>query len=182
MILSPTINTMTPASIVDHLRTHMGEAILDAHPDDKHPRVHVDAQNWRALAERLFRDPSLSFDWLACLTGVDYVGTDELAVVYDFWSTALDHRFAVKVFCARTNPIVPTVCDLWKTANWHEREAYDLLGITFVGHPDMRRILCADDWVGHPLRKDYVFPQEYGGIPATPELTWQKKAPSLGSE
>jgi len=63
-------------------------------------------------------------------------------------------------------PQVPTVSHVWRTAEWHEREVYDLSGIEFVGHPDMRRILCPEDWVGHPLRKDYQMPEEYHGIRA----------------
>ena len=112
------------------------------------------------------RDPSLQFDWLACLSGVDYPADKRLAVVYDLWSYDLRHSFAAKVFCSRENPHVPTVCDLWPAADWHEREAYDLFGIVFDGHPDLRRILLADDWAGWPLQKDYVFPKEYHGIPA----------------
>jgi len=69
----------------------------------------------------------------------------------------------------RDNPVIPTVSKTWPAADWHEREAFDLMGIRFAGHPDLRRILCADDWVGHPLRKDYEFPREYHGIPATTE-------------
>ena len=69
---------------------------------------------------------------------------------------------------------MPSVHQLWASANWHEREAFDLLGIEFTGHPDLRRILCADDWVGFPLRKDYEFPREYHGIPGSVELDWQQ--------
>ena len=84
----------------------------------------------------------------------------------------------IKVKVPRDNPHVASVADVWPTADWHEREAYDLMGIVFDGHPDSvedsdgrhpRRILCPDDWVGHPLRKDYVFPMEYHGIPAVTE-------------
>jgi NADH-quinone oxidoreductase subunit C len=81
----------------------------------------------------------------------------------------------VKIFTPRNQPAVPSVADLWPAANWHEREAFDLLGIQFTNHPDPRRILLADDWVGHPLRKDYVFPRQVNGIPGSVELDWQQK-------
>lgn len=166
---------MTPHQIIEKLQQRFPGQILEAKAEDKHPRVHVDAQNWRAIAEFLYTDPELRFDWLANLSGVDYVADGKLAVVYDLWSFDLQHTFAVKAFCPRNNPHVPSVADLWRAANWHEREAYDLLGILFDGHPDLRRILMADDWVGFPLRKDYVFPREYHGIPASVELDWQQQ-------
>ena len=166
---------MKPQEIVAALQERFGEAIVESFPEDKHPRVHVHATHVRKILEFLRHDPSLKMDWLRCLSGVDYVGDARLAVVYDLWSFDLRHTFAVKAFCPRDNPHLPSVADLWPAANWHEREAYDLLGITFDGHPDLRRILCADDWVGHPLRKDYVFPREYHGIPGSVELDWQQK-------
>jgi NADH-quinone oxidoreductase subunit C len=167
---------MKPPEIVELLNGRFGEGILEAYPEDKHPRVHVDAADARAVLEFLRRDPSLKMDWLRCLSGVDYVADGRMAVVYDLWSFEHRHVFAVKVFCPREEPRLPSVVDLWAAANWHEREAFDLLGIVFVGHPDLRRILCADDWVGYPLRKDYVFPREYHGIPGSVELDWQQKA------
>lgn len=151
------------------------ERILNALPDDKHPRIHLDAADWREAAEFLRRDPELQFDWLRCLSGVDYAADDSLCCVYDLWSFDRRHAFGVKVYCRRAEPRVPSVADLWPAADWQEREAYDLFGIVFDGHPDLRRILCADDWEGHPLRKDYVFPREYHGIPASVELDWQQK-------
>ena len=78
-------------------------------------------------------------------------------------------EIAIRVRTPRDNPHIPSVVDVWPAANWHEREAFDLLGIVFDSHPDLRRILCCDDWVGHPLRKDYEFPLEYHGIPAVTE-------------
>jgi NADH-quinone oxidoreductase subunit C len=166
---------MSPEEIVGVLKAHFGEKIRAAYPGDKHPRVHVDAADARAVLEFLRRDPATKMDWLRCLSAVDYVADGTLCVAYDLWSFDHRHTFAVKAFCPRERPHLPTVTDLWAAADWHEREAYDLLGIVFDGHPDLRRILCADDWVGHPLRKDYIFPREYHGIPGSVELDWQQK-------
>ncbi len=167
---------MTSADIAARLQERFGAQILAAYPHDKHPRVHVESVAWREIAEFLLNDPALHFDWLANHTGIDYVADEKFAVVLDLYSFDLKHTFAVKVFCPRAEARMPSVADLWPAANWHEREAYDLLGIVFDGHPDLRRILCADDWVGFPLRKDYVFPREYHGIPGSVELDWQQKS------
>jgi NADH-quinone oxidoreductase subunit C len=166
---------MTPQQIVSALCTKFGGRILASIPDDKHPRVHVNASDWRDVAQFIHADPSIRLDWLQNLSGVDYVADGTMAVVYDLWSFDHRHEFAVKVFTPRENPSVPSVVDLWSAADWHEREAYDMFGIDFPGHPDLRRILCADDWEGFPLRKDYVFPREYHGIPASVELDWQQQ-------
>ncbi len=166
---------MTVQEISERLASRFAGGILESHPESKHPRVHVDASNWRGIAEYLRRDPSLQFDWLANLSGVDYAADGKMAVVYELWSFELGHTFAVKVYCSRENPHVPSVSDLWRAADWHEREAFDLLGIVFDGHPDLRRILCPEDWVGHPLRKDYAFPREYHGVPGSVELDWQQQ-------
>lgn len=168
---------LSPQEIAAALIARFGDGITATFVDDaeKHPRVHVPVDRWRAVAEFLRRDPAMSFDWLACLSGVDYAAEGRMAVVYDLWSVDHGHRFAVKAFTPdRDVPHVPTVTDLWPAADWHEREAFDLFGIVFDGHPDPRRILLADDWVGHPLRKDYEFPKEYHGIPANLEPDWQR--------
>jgi NADH-quinone oxidoreductase subunit C len=167
---------MTAQQIAQAISQKFGSKITETIADGKHPRVHVNGASWRELAEFLLREPTLRFDWLQSLSGVDYVADDRMACVYDLWSFDLRHTFAVKVFCPRDNPQIPSVADLWPAADWQEREAYDMFGITFPGHPDLRRILCADDWEGFPLRKDYVFPREYHGIPASVELDWQQKA------
>lgn len=166
---------MTPREIVQLIVGRFGEQVVAASPDDKHPRVHIHAEHWRPLAEFLLREPALKMDWLANLSGVDYAADEKMCVVYDLWSFDLRHSFAVKVYCPRNDPHVPSVMDLWPAANWHEREAFDLFGIVFDGHPDLRRILLAEDWEGFPLRKDYVFPREYHGIPGSVELDWQHK-------
>jgi NADH-quinone oxidoreductase subunit C len=177
----PKVKPMTPQQIAAKLQAQFGEKILAAYPMDKHPRVHIDAANLRAVSEFLFNDPELKFDWLASHAGVDYAADGKMAVVLDLYSFELKHTFALKAYCPRENPHMPSVADLWPAANWHEREAFDLLGIVFDGHPDLRRILLSEDWEGYPLRKDYVFPREYHGIPGSVELDWQQKPGYPGS-
>jgi NADH-quinone oxidoreductase subunit C len=167
--------SLTPAQIAQRINDAHGSRLQGTFLD-KHPRVHTLAEHWRELAAYLKNDPQLRLDWLANLSGMDYVADAQMAVVYDLWSFEHDHRFAVKVFTPREKPSIPSVADLWPAADWHEREAYDMFGIDFPGHPDLRRILLADDWEGFPLRKDYVFPREYHGIPGTVEPEWQPKA------
>jgi NADH/F420H2 dehydrogenase subunit C len=112
----------------------------------------------RDLLYRLRHLPETNFDYLFCLTGVDYP-PDHMMVVYHLASTQLRHQIVVKSHIpTRENPETDTVCDIWRTAEFHEREVYDLFGITFRHHPDLRRLLLTDDWVGHPLRKDYTDP------------------------
>jgi NADH-quinone oxidoreductase subunit C len=134
---------MTTQQLAKAIQDKFGAKILAAFPDDKHPRVHINAENWRDLASFLLNEPAIKLDWLANLSGVDYVADDKMCVVYDLWSFDHRHSFAVKVFTPRNKPSVPSVTDLWPAADWHEREAYDMFGIDFPGHPDLRRILCA---------------------------------------
>ena len=107
-------------------------------------------------------DESLRFDSLMSLGAVD--NGERLAVVYHLHSMALGHKVALRVDLPRTEPSVPTAEGVWKTANWHEREAADLMGIVFEGHSDPRPILLPEDWEGHPLRKDYVVQEYYKGM------------------
>ena len=108
----------------------------------------------------------MQFDYLSMISGVD--DKDSIWAVYHLYSIPLKHKLVLKIKLNRNKPIVPTVERVWKTANWHEREAFDMFGIEFDGHPDLDRILCPEDWVGYPLRKDYVAPTVYNGIDATP--------------
>jgi NADH-quinone oxidoreductase subunit C len=107
-----------------------------------------------SLAKQLREREETLFDFLFCLSGVDY-GQD-LGVVYHLRSTKHDHTIVLKTRTSdRNNPQFDTVSDIWKTADFHEREAYDLLGIKFTNHPDLRRLFLDNSW-GYPLRKDYV--------------------------
>ncbi|MDH4070742.1 MAG: NADH-quinone oxidoreductase subunit C [Ignavibacteria bacterium] len=108
-------------------------------------------------------DDRMAFDSLMCLSGVDYTG-GRMGVVYHLDSMTKRHKVTLKVEVSDDQPECQSVESVWKTANWHEREAFDLFGIRFAGHPDLRRILLPDDWVGHPLRKDYELPEYYRGM------------------
>ncbi|MBL1408600.1 NADH-quinone oxidoreductase subunit C [Sphingobacterium faecale] len=110
--------------------------------------------------------PSYYFDFLANVTAVDYFPEPKFAVVYHLTSIPFQLQLTLRVEVARDGvPEVPSVSSVWRTADWHEREAFDLMGIYFDGHPDLRRILLPDDWEGFPLRKDYEDPESYRGIP-----------------
>jgi NADH-quinone oxidoreductase subunit C len=109
--------------------------------------------------------PELLFDGLMNLSGVDEPKAGLLSVYYHLESTKLKHKITLKVSTDRNKPEIPTVTGVWKAADWHEREAYDLFGVIFLNHPDLRRILMPYDWdAGYPLRKDYENPEFYQGM------------------
>ena len=122
------------------------------------------------IAAFLKTDERCYFDCLSCITGIDNgPEANTMEVLYVLYSIPYDHKITLKVIFDRniteTNlPKVPSLSSIWHSANWDEREIYDLLGIEFIGHPDMRRILMPDDWEGHPLRKDYQHQETYHGI------------------
>lgn len=147
------------------------------------PYLAVEKERFRDVMRHLFEN---GFTSLICLSGVDTKdrkfssrpvppdaprGTKadpaelEIAVVYHLESLEQREKIAIRVSLDREAPAISSVSDIWKIANWHEREAYDMFGIKFEGHPELTRILCGDDWVGHPLLKDYQFPKQYHGIP-----------------
>lgn len=130
----------------------------------REPAIRVRANDLVAVAIFLKHEPTLAFDCLSNQSGVDYPKRDEIEVVYHLFSYRLRHAVVLKVGVPRDNPRLATASTVWRAAIWQEREIFDLLGVDFVGHPDLRRILLPEDWVGHPLRKDYVEPTEYHGI------------------
>ncbi len=114
----------------------------------------IPAEKLVEAAKLLKNDTHTKFDYLICLSGVDY--GEEFAAVYHLESTEFRHSIVLKVKTSdRKNPNFDTVCNIWQTAEWHEREIFDLFGIKFNNHPDLRRLLLPDDWEGYPLRKDY---------------------------
>jgi len=137
-------------------------------PTTPDPHLEIQREELLQVALLLRNDPDLAFDSLMCLSGLDW--PNRLEVVYNLFSFKHRHKITLKVRCPKDNPIVPSVAQIWPTANFHEREAYDLIGVRFEGHPDPRRILLPDDWEGHPLRKDYQPPEFWHDIPVTVQL------------
>lgn len=116
--------------------------------------VMIDAVDWLPLAWQLRANAELDFEFLFSVTAVDW--KTHLTMVYHLRSVKHGHNIVVKAKCDRAKPQIESVCKIWKTAELNEREAYDLMGVSFVNHPDLRRLFLTDDWEGFPLRKDYV--------------------------
>lgn len=154
-----------PEEIAAYLKERMDEGIIEFVPAEVgQPWITVEPGPLRKIAVILRDDQELRFNTLMCLSGVHYPAEQELGVTYHLHSTTLGHTVVLKVRVPIENPRVPSLESVWKTADWHEREAYDMIGIVFDGHPNMTRILCPDDWEGHPLRKDYVQQDTYMGV------------------
>jgi NADH-quinone oxidoreductase subunit C len=173
---------MSGAKLLDQLKAKFPEGIIGSNLQAIDPWIEVAPSYIRQVGKYLRDDANLRFDFLNCISVVDYFEPDakkaakvewkpHLEVVYHLSSIAKKHQLVLKVILPRWKdnvagelPEVPSVADIWRTADWHERECYDLGGVYFTGHPNLKRILCPDDWEGYPLRKDYVMPLEYHGI------------------
>ncbi len=155
---------MTAAEITERLKTSFPDAVVESKAEGvPDPFIKIAAARILEVAKFLRDGESLGFDYLDSLSGVDN-GKNMLGVVYHISSVKHHHKITLKVEVPREKPEVSSVSSVWPTANWHEREAYDLIGIVFSGHPDLRRILLPEDWEGHPLRKDYKVPEFYRGM------------------
>jgi len=125
----------------------------------------IAAEDLAKICRALHEDPTTYFDMLSCLTGIDNgPEANTMEVVYNLYSIPFDHHLMIRVVVPREKPEVDTVSVIWKTAEWHERELYDMYGIIVKGHPDLRRILMPADWEGFPLRKDYKHQEYYRDI------------------
>ena len=155
---------MTQQEISNKLKQKFPEAILEIKIEGVvDPYIKISPSNLKDIALYLRDDPDFQFDFLMCLSGMDYTkGT--LGVVYNIFSMKKKHKVNLKVDVPKDKAEVPSVSSVWPAANWHEREAYDLIGVKFLDHPDLRRILMPDDWDGHPLQKDYKVPEYYQGM------------------
>jgi NADH/F420H2 dehydrogenase subunit C len=124
------------------------------HVEDTDPNIPTIVVDKALLVDALRRlKHEFQFDHLACITAVDQ--KENFEVIYNLWSYAKNRPLEVKVRTPRADPVVPSIVGLWVGANWLEREEWDLMGIKFTGHPDMRRMFLPEQWQGHPLRKDY---------------------------
>ena len=154
---------MDAQAIFDTLKGKFGDAVVELQSEGFSPAfVVVAPAAVKEVSRFLKEDPNLSFDVLMCLSGVDY--KEKYAVAYHLHSLKNRHAIGMKVFLPRETPSLPTVDDVWPAANFQEREVFDLFGIAFEGSKDLRRILLPEDWEGHPLRKDYKYPDSYHGI------------------
>lgn len=157
---------MTFEELHTNLLKNFGETIIQGTDQNATPKaILVDPKSIHQVMTFLHEDEQLYFDMLSCLTGLDNgpeVGTME--VIYNLYSIPYDQSLMIKVTLPRDQPEIESICSIWHTANWHEREVFDLLGIKSLNHPDLRRILLPNDWEGHPLKKDYQEQEKYHGV------------------
>jgi len=143
------------SSVLDALKEKFPQSISSVGFYAGEVTVVLDKESLLSVCRFLKEEPSYRLDYLSNLCGADYPDREKrFEVVYHLFSTSKHHRINLKIQLADQEP-APSVVSIWRTANWHEREAFDLFGIPFEGHPDLRRILLTDEWQGHPLRKEY---------------------------
>jgi len=155
---------MEAQQIFTRLEQQFPGKVHDFKGDVAEPYLTVDAP---AIVDvcRFLRDyADMKFEVLSDLTALDWPKDEKIQIVYHLYSYSHRQQIVLKVDLPRNNSNIPTVEGVWKVANWFEREVYDLFGVTFEGHSDLRRIMLPEDWVGFPLRKDYVEQEEYDGI------------------
>ena len=150
---------MTNEEIKQHIITVQPNGVFDE--TGEWLQVQVEVSEWKPFAQWL-RSEALQMDFLFCLTCIDWsataTGKTLMNMVYHFTSTIFRHTIVVKVKLDRNNPEIETVSDSWRTAEFHEREVFDLFGVKFLHHPDLRRLVLTDDFEGYPLRKDFEDP------------------------
>lgn len=154
---------LTPEALLARLNETLGGKITASRISLGEVTIEVGPDDWLDVARRLRDEPVLAFDMLIDLCGVDYSAYKDgswegarFAVVLHLTSVRHNHRLRVRTFCADDDrPMVASLVDIWPAANWFEREAFDLYGIVFDGHPDLRRLLTDYGFIGHPFRKDF---------------------------
>jgi NADH-quinone oxidoreductase subunit C len=155
---------MQPAKIFSRLEEQFSGKVGGFKADVPEPYLLVDAAAIVEVCRFLRDDAELNFEVLSDQTAVDWPKEEKIQLVYHLYSYSGRHQIVLKVDLPRDNPRIATVENVWKVANWFEREIFDLFGVVFEGHSDLRRILLPEDWEGYPLRKDYIEQEEYDGI------------------
>jgi NADH-quinone oxidoreductase subunit C len=155
---------MEAAAIYERLQKQFSEKVSEFKGDVLEPFLFVDGQAIVDVCRFLRDDPELNFQVLSDETALDWPKEEKIQMVYHLYSYAQRHQIVLKVDLPRAGPQIATVEGVWKVANWFEREIFDLFGVIFEGHTDLRRIMLPEDWLGYPLRKDYVEQEEYDGI------------------
>lgn len=170
-------------ALIDRLRARFGETIRDAHDRLGDETVVVAREDALDFFRALRDEPEFRFDFLMDLTAVDFLGrAPRFEVVAHLFSLAKKQRLRVRVPLDEASAAMPSLTPLWKSANWLEREVYDLYGIRFEGHPDLRRILMYPEFEGHPLRKDYPVMKRQPLIPERDpiENPWPSRSSGVG--
>ena len=144
---------MTPEEILQQIQSRFPEEIRTS--EVRRGEACLTIRGDKSLEICRFIKEELRYDYLNCLSGVDWIADGEMEVVYNISSLNQAGKITLRARIPRNEPALRSVVSLWGTANWHEREAFDLFGVHFENHPDLRRILLPEDWIGHPLRKDY---------------------------
>jgi NADH-quinone oxidoreductase subunit C len=155
---------MDAKEIFSALEKQFPGRVSDFKGDVFDPWLLVDAPSIVEVSGFVRDTPSLDFEVLSDLTALDWPKDEKIQVVYHLFSYTHNHQIVLKVDLPRENPKIASLEGVWKVANWFEREVYDLFGVIFDGHSDLRRIMLPEDWMGYPLRKDYVEQEEYDGI------------------
>ena len=167
---------MAPEEIFKVLSGKFGDKVQEVSLEAVDPVATVDASSLQEICTFLKTESELAFTSLMCLSSVDH-DEENLRIVYHLDSIEKNHKVTLQVIVPKLKPQVPSVNAVWRTADWHEREAFDLMGIKFENHPDFRRILLPDDWEGYPLRKDYEVQEVYRGMQVPyPEDEEEKKS------
>ena len=144
------------AAILEQLKNHFGDAVLEVNEFRDELTVVVPKERIVDICRFLKEDPQLQFDFLADVCGIDmYTPSKRFGVIYNLYSLKNRNRIRLKLFTEEEDPKVPTMTGVFGTANWHERETFDMFGIVFEGHPDLRRVYMPDDFEHYPLRKDF---------------------------
>ncbi len=163
---------MTTSEIHAWLKTRFGEKINDLQVEEtRNPTLVVEPSDFLEVMQVLKEKEELAFDMLMDLAGLDRATEAPLEVIYHLFSMTHRHSFTVRVLADREGGEIPSVSQLWHTADWHEREVYDMYGVRFSGHPDLKRILLEEDWEGFPLKKDYVAAETYRGMKIAKEVS-----------